>query len=34
MFIVAGPPEAGKSKAFPIAGFGVDFSTPMTAPPR
>jgi predicted ABC-type ATPase len=25
MFIVAGPPGAGKSKAFPVAGFGVDF---------
>jgi hypothetical protein len=25
MFIVAGPPGGGKSKAFPVAGFGVDF---------
>ena len=25
MFIVAGPPGAGKSKAFPVAGLGVDF---------
>jgi hypothetical protein len=25
MFIVAGPPGAGKSKAFPVSGFGVDF---------
>jgi predicted ABC-type ATPase len=25
MFIVAGPPGAGKSRAFPVAGFGVDF---------
>lgn len=25
LFIVAGPPGAGKSKAFPVAGFGVDF---------
>jgi hypothetical protein len=32
MFIVAGPPGSGKSTAFRVAGFGVDFSTPMTAP--
>jgi hypothetical protein len=25
MFIVAGPPGSGKSTAFPVAGFGVDF---------
>src|SRR5271166_4471510 len=25
MFIVAGPPGGGKSKAFPVSGFGVDF---------
>ena len=25
MFIVAGPPGAGKSTAFPVSGFGVDF---------
>ena len=25
MFIVAGPPGAGKSRAFPVSGFGVDF---------
>jgi predicted ABC-type ATPase len=25
MFIVAGPPGGGKSTAFPVAGFGVDF---------
>ena len=25
MLIVPGPPGAGKSKAFPVAGFGVDF---------
>ena len=25
MFIVAGPPGPGKSKAFPVSGFGVDF---------
>ena len=25
MFIVAGPPVAGKSTAFPVSGFGVDF---------
>ncbi len=25
LFIVAGPPGAGKSKAFPVAGFGVDY---------
>jgi predicted ABC-type ATPase len=25
MFIVAGPPGSGKSTAFPVSGFGVDF---------
>ena len=25
LFIVAGPPGAGKSTAFPVSGFGVDF---------
>jgi len=25
MFIVAGPPGGGKSTAFPVSGFGVDF---------
>ena len=25
MFLVAGPPGGGKSAAFPVAGFGVDF---------
>jgi hypothetical protein len=25
MFIVAGPPGGGKSNAFPVSGFGVDF---------
>jgi predicted ABC-type ATPase len=25
MFVVAGPPGSGKSTAFPVSGFGVDF---------
>ena len=25
MFVVAGPPASGKSTAFPVSGFGVDF---------
>lgn len=25
MFVVAGPPGSGKSAAFPVSGFGVDF---------
>ena len=25
MFIVAGPPGAGKSRAFPVSAFGVDY---------
>jgi len=25
MFIDAGPPGVGKSRAFPVSGFGVDF---------
>src|SRR5215471_7358845 len=25
IFVVAGPPGSGKSTAFPVAGFGVDF---------
>jgi predicted ABC-type ATPase len=25
MYIVAGPPGSGKSSAFPVSGFGVDF---------
>src|SRR5271166_3070235 len=25
MFIVAGPPGGGKSTAFPVSGFGIDF---------
>ena len=34
MFFVAGPPGAGKSRAFPVAGFGVDFLTLMIAQPH
>jgi hypothetical protein len=33
MFIVAGPPGGGKSTAFPVSGFGVDFFMPMIGPP-
>jgi hypothetical protein len=25
MFVIAGPPAGGKSTAFPVSGFGVDF---------
>jgi len=25
MFVIAGPPASGKSTAFPVSGFGVDF---------